>query len=139
VIQHKKILINYVRGLFPLPPSLFHKFYDYKVRYENECFHIPLLPSTSTYSNPDISEKLKENNYDQNEYEDIRHLIDLPKPEFYWFIAENVCNKESTSSLNKFLGLQCGDIGAKALFAEARESYEMLGLDGTDLLDYYLI
>jgi hypothetical protein len=107
--------------------------------YGNSEFSFAIFEGRVALAKQYISEKLKVTNDDQNEYEDIRHLLDLPKPEFYWFIAQNICNKESTSSLNKFLGLQCGDNGAKTLFAEARESYEMLGLDGTDLLDYYLI
>jgi hypothetical protein len=64
---------------------------------------------------------LKEKNID--EYEDLRNLLNYPNPEFYSYIASNVCYKKSKSNLNILLGLAYYDIGSKCLFAEAKESY----------------
>jgi hypothetical protein len=76
---------------------------------------------------------------DKNVYKfaDLIPVLDYSAKDFYSFIASNICNTESKSNLNYFLGLKCEDEGSIALFANAKASYEMLGLDGNCFFDFY--
>lgn len=102
----------------------------------NSEFSIAIMLDYANLAQQYIATKL---NADKNKHQDLVPLLTMSRLNFYIFICENVCNKYSTSTLNEFLNLKPNDIGAKRLFAEARESYESYGLDGSYLLNYYNI
>lgn len=75
-----------------------------------------------------------DNNIDA--YEDLKAIITYTNAEFYKYIGVNICYIESTSNLNKFLGLNYDDLNAHFLFGIVLNLYEMMELDGDFMMEY---
>lgn len=65
----------------------------------------------------------------------LEFLMNYSEENFYYYIARYILDK--SSNLREILGLKFDEMGAKTLFIEAKDAYERLDFDGSDLLDYY--